>query len=198
VFRDGENAPLDSLKIGERVNVDTMLDGTDIFARNIRIATQGPRGQSRGQILDFRPGSGELVVRETLSPQPVHMRLAGNANIVRGDLPAQPADLRPGTRVNIAFTPGNGDVPIVRQISILASPGATFVFSGRVEHLDLHRGLLVLIDPRDGKSYEVYVDPTDRRLSRDLKQGVDVTVRANFSGTRYEASAITLTSMSAK
>jgi len=197
VFRDGKTASSDDLKAGERAYVDTTLDGTDVFARNIRIAA-GRMGQSAGQIVDFRPGSDKLLVRDTLAPEPVKMRLAGNAVILHGDRTAQPTELRPGTLVTLTFTPGTDDVPIVRQISILASPGATFVFSGRIDYLDLHRGLLVLVDPRDNKSYEVHFDPAARRLTRDLRQGANVTVQANFDGTRYESRDIAVNSVNAK
>ena len=102
--------------------MDTTLDGTQIFARNIRVVAQLPTGQSSGQIVDYRPGSGELIVRDTISPEPVKMRLAGNAVILQGDRIAGPAELKAGTLVTLAFTPGNGEAPIVRQISILALP----------------------------------------------------------------------------
>ena len=198
VFRDGKSATLDDLKNGERAYVDTTLDGTHSFARNIRVVAQLPTGQSSGQIVDYRPGSGELIVRDTISPEPVKMRLAGNAVILQGDRIAGPSELKAGTLVTLAFTPGNGEAPIVRQISILALPGAEFIFSGRIDHLDLRRGLLVVVDPRDNKSYEVYFDPTARHLARDLKQGVDVTVQATFDGRRYQSREIAVNSVSAK
>ena len=198
VFRDGKDASLDDVKNGQRAYVDTTLDGTTIFARNIRIAAQAPTGQSSGQIVDFWPASAELTVRDTISPEPVRMRLAGNAVIRQGDRTARPEELRPGTLVTLAFTPGNGGAPIVQQISILASPGATFMFSGRIENLDLHRGLLVLVDPRDNQTYEVYFDPTVRQLTRDLRQGADVTVQASFDGTHYQSREIAVNSISAK
>ena len=76
--------------------------------------------------------------------------------------------------------------------------GAAFAFSGRIEHLDLRHGLLVLVDPRDNKSYKVYLDPAVRRRTQDLRQGADVTVRANFDGKRYESRDIAVISVSAK
>src|SRR5262249_42620764 len=38
MFRDGKPASLDDLKNGERVYLDTTLDGTDVFARSIQVA----------------------------------------------------------------------------------------------------------------------------------------------------------------
>jgi hypothetical protein len=198
VFRGNQAGSLDDLKNGERIYADTMLDGTDIFARNIRIVPQGPTGQSSGQVVDYQPGSRELTLRDTLSPEPVTLHLAGDVVVARGDRTVRPEELSPGTLVNLTFSPGNGEDPLVRQISILASPGAAFLFAGRVEHLDLHSGLLVLVDPRDNKNYEVYFDPSDRRFTRDLRQGANVTVQASFDGTRYQSRDITVNSAGAK
>ena len=191
VFREGKQVTLDDLKNGERASLDTTLDGTAIFARSIRLAPAMPTGQSTGQILRFDPASGELTLRDSLSPEPVTMRLAPNAAILRGDQAAAKADLRPGALVAVTFAPG-GRSPTVRQISILASPGAMFVFAGRVEHFDRHRGLLVLVDPRNNQSYEVNFDPSARSLTQDLRQGTDVTVQARFDGTHYQAREITV------
>jgi hypothetical protein len=198
VFLDGKSATLDDLKNGERTYVDTTLDGTQIFARSIRIAGKLPTGQSSGQIVDYQPGKGVLIVRDTISPEPVKMRLAGDAVILQGDRNVAPAELKPGTLVSLAFTPGSGEAPVVRQVSILALPGASFVFSGRIEHLDLRRGLLVVVDPRDNKSYEVYFDPSARHLAHDLRQGADVTVQATFDGRRYQSREIAVNSVTAK
>lgn len=192
VFRDGTRASLDDLKIGERAYVDTTLDGTHIFARNIRLGVQSGAGQSNGQIVAFEPATGELTVRDNLAPKAVEMLLARDAVILSGDQAALPAALRPGTLVNMEFSPGSAGKPVVRQISILAAPGAGFSFSGRVEHLDLLNGLLVLTDPRDKKSYEVSLDSAASRLTRDLLEGADVTVETTFDGTHYIAHGITV------
>jgi hypothetical protein len=127
VFRDGRRGSLDELRKGERAYVDTVLDGTDVFARNIRLAGTAT-GESTGQVLGVEPGSGELTLRDPLSPEPVTMRLNADTAIIRGNQKATVADLRPGTLVALSFA-GGGDVPTVRQISILAAPGAAFVFS---------------------------------------------------------------------
>lgn len=198
VFRDGKAASLDDLKDGQRAYVDTTLDGIDIFARNIRISARGPTGQSSGQIVAFHPGSGELVVREELSPDPVIMHVANNTVILQGDRSARVEELRPGALITLAFTPRNGEAPLVQQISILASPGTVFVFTGRIDHIDFRNGLLVLTDPRDNKSYDVHFDPSSRQLTQNLRQGIDVTVQAGFDGTRYQSREITVNPVSAR
>ena len=191
VYRNGKAASVDDLKNGERVYADTVLDGTQVFARSLRVGPHSAVGESHGQIVDFEPARGELTLRETISATPFRMRLAPDTVILRGDRPALPAELHPGTLVTVAFLPGGGGQAVARQISILASPGAAFVFSGRIEYVDLNRGLLVLADPSDNKSYELYVDSTVRRLIRAIPVGADVTVNATLDGGRYAVQSIT-------
>jgi hypothetical protein len=69
---------------------------------------------------------------------------------------------------------------------------------GRVAHLDLHLGLPALVDPREQKSYEISFDPTTVRLESNLRGGADATVAASFDGTRYSATAITVSTPAGK
>lgn len=196
VSRDGKTASLDDLKNGDRVYADTVLNGTQVFARNISVGSSRVSGQTNGQVVNFEPASGELTLRDTLSLVPWRMRLTSETVILSGDRPASPAELQPGGLVAVAFVPSKDGRVAVQQISILALPGTTFTFSGRVEQFDLRRGLLTLVDPRDQKSYQVSFDPTVRALTRDVREGVDVTVSASFDGTRYTAQSITLSAPS--
>jgi hypothetical protein len=66
------------------------------------------------------------------------------------------------------------------------------VFVGNVASLDLHSGLLVVVDPRDDKRYDVFFDSARFPVSRDLREGTDVMVTADFDGARYVANAITV------
>ncbi len=198
VLRQGGRASVDDLKNGQRVYVDTTLDGTDIFARTVRLSDVVPTGQSSGQVVRFEARKGELLLRDPLSPEPVRMRIDANTTIQRGEQPASSSDLRPGTLVALSFMPGFGGTPKVTRISILASPGAMFVFSGQIQDLDVHRGLLVLVDPRDNRSYEVNVSPSAQDKLRDLRPGMDVTVQASFDGRHYEARDITIIPVASK
>ncbi len=210
VFRGTEKGSLDSLKNGERVSLDTTLDGTRIFARNIRVGAEPPAGHGDGQVVAFEPATGILTLRDSLNPQAVKMRLDPGASIVMGDHPATRGDLRPGTLVNVTFTGAresgrekdkskdkDQETTIVNRVSILASLGSLFGFSGRVEYLDLHRNLLTITDPRDNKSYEVYFD-SNQPLMRNLEEGADISVQVSFDGSHYEATAVTVNSPPAK
>ena len=109
------------------------------------------------------------------------MRLASNAVIMQGDHNLQPDALKPGTLVTVTFNPSTSEAPTVRQIAILATPGTGFVFAGRIEHLDLRRGLVVIMDPRDNKSYDVYFDPASHS-ARELRQGADERLDVDIRG----------------
>jgi hypothetical protein len=195
IFRDGKPTTFDDLKKGDRAYVDTTLDGKDVFARNIRISTQGPTGGGSGQIVAFDPSKGELTLRDSLSPEPVTLHVPANATVLNGSRTATTAELQPGALVSVTFSPAAGNSPTIRQISIIAAPGTSFVFAGRVEHLDLRRGLLVISDPRDNKSYELYFDQA-HRLPPGLRQGANVTVQASFDGKRYQSRDITVNALS--
>jgi hypothetical protein len=113
--------------------------------------------------------------------------------ILRNDQRVSPSELRPGALVSIQLRPDGEGHGIARQISILAMPGGSFTFAGRVIFLDLHDGLLVLLDPRDKKRYEVHFNPA-LQLSDQVRVGSDVSVSTDFDGTRYFARSIAVTS----
>jgi hypothetical protein len=191
VYRDGEAASLRDLQPGARLYADTALTGKDIFAKNLRIVTESRNGQGNGQVVDFEPTSGELLLRDQLSPEPVRLQLASDATVSCEDGTCAAADLRPGTLVSLVFHAGKEGRPVVSQVSILAKLGAEFSFSGRVVKIDLRANLLVLVDPRDNKTYDIRLQPGMARIN-ELHEGAEASVVTSFDGTRYVASAITI------
>jgi len=192
-YRGDTQGSMKDLANGERVYVDTVLAGTDIFARNIRVETGHPIGQSNGQVVSYDAGSGELTVTDTLSPEPVRLHLSPGTTFVHDNHAASASELQPGTLIALTFGPENGGHDVVHQVTILAEPGSTFTFIGRISYLDVHRGRLVVVDPRDQKSYDVQFDPaTVKGVSDDLREGMDVTVITSFDGNAYIANSITI------
>src|SRR5208282_1540839 len=122
---------------------------------------------------------------------------AGTAVVRQGQVASSvaevgPAGLAAGSLISVRFQSDNKGHGVASQIAILASPGTAFVFVGNVASLDLHAGLLVVVDPRDDKHYDVFFDSARFPVSRDLHEGADVSVTADFDGARYVASAITI------
>jgi hypothetical protein len=103
----------------------------------------------------------------------------GLSDLVRGDL------------VSVKFEAGKSGRGVASEISILATPGAEFIFIGNITALDTHTGTLVLVDPRDDKSYEISFSSSHLPTSKNLHVGDQIIVTANFDGIRYVARAIT-------
>ena len=192
VYRDGNKGSLRDLRAGEHVSVETMLDGTTIFARSIHMLSQLPEGQCQGQVLSYDRTNGELTVRDSLSPAAVKLHISAATTISQQGQESASASLSPGTLISVDFQADNAGKNVARNIAVLATPGSAFVFTGNVVFLDLHSGQLALVDPRDDKRYEISFDPDRFAINRDVHEGSDVTVIANFDGTRYSASAVTV------
>ena len=204
VYRDGVRSAPRDLRAGDHVSVETMLDGTTVFARSIHLLSALPEGECQGQVLNYDPIDRELTVRDVLSREPVKLRVpAGTVFVHEGQTASASSDngssdLATGTLVSVKFQSDNKGHGVVSQLAILATPGTAFVFVGNVVFLDLHSGLLALVDPRDEKRYEVFFDSARLPMSREIHEGATVTLTADFDGSRYVARAITINSPSAK
>jgi hypothetical protein len=193
------HASLRDLQNGNHVSLETVLDGTTIFARSIHMLTQLSEGECQGQVLNYNPGNGELIVRDILSREPIKLRVPANTAIVReGQAASSSANLGPGTLVSVKFQPDNSGHGVASRIAILANPGTSFVFSGNVAFLDMHSGLLVLIDPRDNRRYEILFDPAQSPINRNVHEGTNVSVTADFDGSHYSARVVTMNPASGK
>jgi Domain of unknown function (DUF5666) len=192
VYRDGLKASLRDLRAGDHVSVETMLDGTTVFARSIHMLSNLPEGECQGQVVSYDRGSGELMVRDSLSPEPIKLHVSSATAIVRQGQESSSGDLSAGTLISVHFQADSTGQNVASKIAVLAAPGSAFVFTGNVVFLDLHTGLLALVDPRDDKRYEISFDPARFAISRNVHEGSDVTVTANFDGARYSARAVTV------
>ena len=192
VYRDGLKVSLRDLRAGDHVSVETMLDGTTVFARSIHMLSRLPEGESQGQVVSYDRSNGELMVRDLLSPAPIKLHVSSATTIVGQGQAVSSSNLIPGTLISINFEADSTGRNVASKIAVLATPGSRFVFTGNVVFLDLHRGLLALVDPRDDKRYEISFDPERFAMNRDVHEGSTVTVNANFDGTRYAANAITV------
>ncbi len=186
-FRDGNETTFANVKKGDRVYVDTQLDNHRIFARNVRVVTKTGPADARGQVTSFN--NGVMTVRDDLSTQPVEIRVTGNTQIRRGDSPASPAELKPGSLVKVRFSPDKEHHGDAQTITVLAASGETFTFVGKVTYLDLSTGVLAVDNRSDDRTYDLSLDK-DTKLPSNLTIGSDVTVAAVFDGRQYKASSI--------
>jgi hypothetical protein len=194
IFHNGAETTQLALKKGERVYVDTQLDNNrhDIFARNIRVGVAALPADADGQIIAVDPKHNELTLRDALNSVPVRFAVDPETRISKGQTPVSFKDVTPGTLVHVRFSASSPNRGLAREVSIVATPGAVFTFSGKVTFLDLHRGLLALQNSTDDRNYEIHFTPEVVTNRSNLGVGRDVLVRATFEGTRYTAQSVNL------
>jgi hypothetical protein len=192
IYRDGVETTQAGIRKDDRVYVDTMLDGARVFAKNIRVGMIGQTADARGQLLGYRAKEGKIIIRDELSAEPITFRVDSDTKIRDGAQPGTIAALRPGSLVELKFAAGDRKKEgVAKEIAVLASPGASFVFAGKVTHLDLRDGVLALQNTTDDRVYDIRFDAKNMS-SANLGVGSEITVEAVFSGSSYSARNITV------
>jgi len=171
---------------GDRVYVETVLNGTAVFAKTIHLPTDATLGGTLGQIIAYDAARGSLSIRDQLSSQPVRFHVTANT-IITG------TGISPGAVVQVNFLPGK-DPALVREIVVLASPGSVFTFAGRITFLDVAAHELVLANASDDIRYEIQFNPAVVKAGAKerLQEGADVNIAARFNGQRYVAESVTV------
>jgi hypothetical protein len=197
VYRNGARIPLRDLRAEEHASVQTILEGTNVFAMSIHMLSDMPQGESQGRVLDYDADTRELTLGSSMSREPIRIFLREDTPVVRegqsafSSASAGQGDLVSGALVKVAFDPGEKGRAVANRVTVLAKPGSNFVFSGKLSSLDMHAGILVLVDPRDQKSYEISFDPGRFPTADTLHVGDQVRVSAAFESPHYSAVEIT-------
>ncbi len=197
VYRDGKRIPLHDLGPATHASVQTMLDGTIVFAASIHILSTQPEGEYEGRVLSYDAGTG--VLNLTTEPNRPAFRLVVSnrttfkrvGQAVFSSAASGPADLAPGSLVQVEFDSNNRGQGVVTEVSVLAAPGASFVFSGTIAELNLAAGTLAVEDPRDNQSYQISFD-AHAEISQRLSIGEHVRIAADYDGEKYVATGITI------
>jgi Domain of unknown function (DUF5666) len=196
VYRDGKSISLLELASADHASVQTVLDGTKVFALSIHILSASPEGECQGQVLKYNPGSGELTLDSTLTREPIRLFAPSGTPVVRVGQGAFTAghsgssDLVPGAIVTVKFASNSQGRDVASRIEVFAVPGSAFVFAGTISSLDLHTGSMVLVDPRDEQTYRVFFDAARTPESQNLHTGQQVRISATYNGEHYVADEI--------
>lgn len=198
VFLDGKRIRLRDLPSDTVASVQTVLDRTNVFAISIHLLSRVAEGDYQGQVVSYNSDTRELTVSGATSRDAIKLIVPLNTPITRvgqSELSAAhqgSSDLVNGTLISLTFQSSKKGQGIASRIEILATPGSAFVFGGSLSSLDMHTGLLTVVDPRDERSYQIAFDPSKCPTSQTLHQGDNVRVAATFDGSHYVAYSIAL------
>lgn len=191
IYRNGAETTQLGIHKGDRVYLDTMLDGPRVFAKNIRVESEAGGADARGQVIAYDASRGELTLRDQLSAQPVRFQVGSNTIVMRDKQRVALSEVTPGSLIAVKFGTDGGEHNTAREISINATPGTNFTFAGRITYLDLRLKKMAVENRTDNKTYEIDFDPATLGDVRDnLQIGKDVTVLATFEAKGYRADKI--------
>ena len=190
IYRNGVETTVLGIHRGDRVYVDTMLDGDKVFAKNVRVITETGLAEVRGQVIGTNPEKGTISVRDQLSAKPVTFSVSGATRYNSSKGAATASDVQPGALINVQFSPRADNRDVAQDVTVLAKPGDNYIFSGVVTNLDMRTSSFFVDNQADDQSYEVHFSPTAMADARSLKVGQEVTARAVFDGKQYKATNI--------
>ena len=190
IYRNGVETTVLGIRKGDRVYVDTMLDGSKIFAKNVRVLTESGLAEVRGQVIATNPEKGTISVRDQLSAKPVTFAVSGATKYSSSKGTAVAGDVQTGSLIDVQFSPGREAGSVAQEITVLAKPGDNYVFSGVVTNLDMRTDTLSLENSSDGQPYEIQFNRAAVSDPQALKVGSEVTARTTFDGKLYKASNV--------
>jgi len=196
VYQDGKPISLLQLASSSHASIQTVLDGTKVFALSVHILSQSPQGECHGRVLRYNAASGQLAIDSALTNEPIKLLVPAGTPVVRVGQGAFTSghsgstDLVGGAIVTVSFAPDGQGRNTASKVDVLAVPGSAFVFAGSIISLDLHVGSMVIVDPRDGNNYLISFDSVRTPQSETLHVGQQVRVSATYDGDHYVADEI--------
>jgi len=193
LLAENASTQLISLPTGSVVSVDTVVANGKLFARSVR--TGGTNAvELNGQVVRYDATRSQLTLRDPLSPKSVALRITSSTVVVNRGQPAAPQALSPGMLVQVWFSPAQSGGNSVNRVEILAERGNSFAFQGRIVAVDLRSRVLALSNDSDQSVRELAIGSLDADSLRLLREGVDVSIQAEFDGERYNVRSVSVVS----
>jgi hypothetical protein len=189
LLSDNTQTRLTGIPPGSVVSVDTVIDGGKLFARSVRTGASS-LAELNGQVVRYDASQSQLTLRDPVSSKEnVSLRISPGTVIVSGGQPASPQSLSSGTLVRVWFS---SPQKAASKVEILAEPGKSFSFQGRVVGVDLRARVLVLSNDSDQSVRELSIGWLDNAALNLLREGADVSIDAKFDGERYNVRSVAL------
>jgi hypothetical protein len=198
VFRDGAKVSVLDLRPAQHASIQTTLDGDKVFAVSIHILSSSPECVYEGRVESYLPGTNEITIADGLSGEPLKLVVPRDAVFARegqrafASAQSGPSDLETGTLVSVRFRSDGKGHGIADRLSILATPGSAFIFDGSISELDLHAGFFLLVSSQEDQSFRIYFGSTHLPGIANLHPGNHVRVTAQYDGTHYVATSLTI------
>lgn len=181
------HATLTSLPAGSVLSIDTVTtqDGK-LFARSVR-SSASTYAELNGQVINYDASRSELTLRDPVSPEDVSLRLTPRTTIIRQGQTVPIGTLSPGMLVSVWALPVQNTV---ERIEILAKPGDSFTFAGKVIAVNLRAHMLSLLNESDQSLHELRFDALNNNDLVLLRVGNSVGITAEFDGSHYNVHSI--------
>jgi Domain of unknown function (DUF5666) len=190
IYRNGVETTIMSIKKGDRVYFDTMLDGAHVFAKNVRVISETGGAEVRGQITAYDAARGVIQLQDALSSRPVSFHVNNQTQVKAQQGRASISDLAKGALVDVMFAPDKANRGIATQITLLARPGTSYTFAGIITNVNVRDAIVSVENHTDGKVYDIQFDPRSRTERAELHVGNSVSINATFDGENYRATNV--------
>jgi hypothetical protein len=177
-----------SIPAGSVVSVDTVIDQGKLFARSVRTGAS-EAVELNGQVVRYDAAKSQLTLRDPMSPQNISLRITSGTMVANRGQSGSPQALVPGMLVRVEFSPKQ---KAATNVEILAAPGNSFIFEGRIVSVDLRSRVLALSNDSDQSIRELDLGSLGPIGMSLLREGADVSIQAEFDGGRYNVRTVSL------
>jgi hypothetical protein len=185
-----QRTPFTSIPVGSVVSVDTVMDGGKLFAVSIRSGTS-TASEMDGQVVRYDATRSQLTLRDPMSPDNFSVKITSSSVLTNQGKATSAQNLVAGTLVRAWFS---GAQRNVTKLEILAEPGHSFTFQGKVIAVDLRARVLSLSNDTDDSIRELAIDSLNSDSLALLKENANVRIVAEFDGERYKVRSLSLVS----
>lgn len=183
-----QRTPFTSIPVGSVVSIDTVMDGGRLFAVSVRAGTM-TASEMEGQVVRYDATRSQLTLRDPMSPQNFSVKITPSSILTNQGTATSAQNLVSGTLVRAWFS---GAQRNVTKLEILAEPGHSFTFQGKVIAVDLRARVLSLSNDTDDSIRELAIDSLDSGSLGMLKENASVRIVAEFDGERYKVRSLSL------